>query len=340
METQTTPELIPTTVVELSEKTKVTAHPGDKWKAGYVTLSRSAQNKTGWRNVHISKKSFEKFVEHLPSLDEAIREKSSQYQLMLTRKQHVLTTRFQREGKESLHYVSFMHPTEERDSLNGAEEVNHAKTVNLTESEFTNLKNEAENLLKVVRSKNAVSENEESATIDGFRWLFRQTGERSAKICLNERECAQDARQHFQGLPSSPQTSNYENLYDYVPVRLQRPSKLEVIENIAYLMIVENLRDMDESMSEDEPPIPDNIRVAALCLDTTMLYALTKKILNQLKYKQLYMTSELVQIFLYVDGLIRVKSLLLKHIQPGGGKLYSRLLQHCFLTAIDELKKD
>ena len=63
-------------VVMLSGNAKATAHLGDRWKAGYITLSRVAQNKSGWRNVHISKRSFEKFVEHLTSFEEAMQNKT------------------------------------------------------------------------------------------------------------------------------------------------------------------------------------------------------------------------------------------------------------------------
>ena len=328
-------------VVELSEKTRVTAHPGEKWKAGYVTLSRVAQNKTGWRNVHISKRSFEKLAEHLPKIDTALKLRSTQYQLMLTRKQHVLTTRFQREGKDPLHYVSFMQPTEERDSLNGSEEMNHAKTINLTGAEFEVFTNFMESLLKVVRSKKSSSESDESTVIEGLRWLFRPTGERSSKICLNQSECEEDSRRHYQGLAHQPQeVTNYQDLYVYEPVQVQRPTKLEVIEHIAYRMIVQDLDNAGIAGDDSDPPQSTDVCKSALGLDLSLFFALTKKVLMQLKYKQVYMTNELIQVFLYVQGLERVKDVLISHLQPGHGKLYTRLLDHCFFGACEELKKD
>ena len=335
-------ETTPTLTLELSDKSKVIAHPGDKWKAGYVTLSRAAQNRTGWRNVHISKKAFEKFAENLPSIDEAIREKSVQYKLMLTRKQHVLTTRFIREGKEPIHYVSFMHPVEECDSMHAAAEVNHAKTINLTESEFITLKGEIDLLLKVVRSKNSVAENEESRLIDGFRWQYKVTGERCPRICLTQRDCYEDSRNHFRALvcPPPPQMSNFEDLYEYLPVQMIRPSKLELIEHIAYRLVEKNLREVFDHREDEGPPSEGDVQISCMGVDNTMLVSLTKKLLQQLKYRQVYLASELVQIFLYVQGLERVKNNFVKYIQPGGGMLYTRLIDHCFLLAMDEMKKD
>ena len=67
-------------------------------------------------------------------------------------------------------------------------------------------------------------------------------------------------------------------------------------------MIVKNLQDMNDAMCDEEPPSADNVWLAELCLDNAMLFALTKKLSNQLKYRQVYMAGELVQIFLYVQG--------------------------------------
>ena len=337
MEKQPNTEMILTTIVELSERTKITAHPGDKWKAGYVTLSRVAQNKTGWRNVHISKRSFEKFAEHLSSLDEALKEKSTQYQLMLTRRQHVLTTRFQRDDRDPIHYVSFMHPTEERDFLSGAEEMNHAKTINVTEEEFARIKLNLDLLLKVVKSKNATAENEESPMLDGFRWLFRQSGERSSKIFPSEQCCLEDARQHFREQNPKPLGCNFETLYDFTPVQVQRPSKLELIEHVAYCMTLQNLENMNANV-DDGPPRAEDVDRAITHLDNSMLFAFAKKLLVQLKYRQVYLASELVQVFLYVQGLEKLKNVIVKHQQPGCGKLYTRLLDHCFSQACEEMK--
>ena len=85
---------------------------------------------------------------------------------MLTRKQHVLTTVFQRKDKDPIYFVSIMHPVQEREVLTGQEEVNHAKTINLNEVEYQKLKDSQDLLLYVIRSRNATAENEESAMLD------------------------------------------------------------------------------------------------------------------------------------------------------------------------------
>ena len=204
--------------------------------AGYITLSRAAQNKSGWRNVHISKRSFEKFVEHLPVFEEAMQNKTK-HQLMLTRKQHVVTTQLVREGKETLYFVSVMHPTEEKETLQLSDSINHAKTINLNCEEFGKLILN-KNLLVQTRSSTP-AENEESALIDGFRWLYRQTGERSNKIFLTRDECITDARYHYIKLNlyefhAQPDEHQHESHYNFTPIQVQRPSKLELIEHLAY----------------------------------------------------------------------------------------------------------
>ena len=343
-EKTSSPEPILTIVVELSDKSRLTVHPGDKWKSGYVTLSRVSKNKNGWRNVHISKKSFEKLAENFSNLEEALKERSTRYQLMLTRKQHVLTTKFQREGKEPIYYVSFIHPTEEKDILDRGEEVNHAKTINLTEHEFEGLKNNLERSLKVVRSKNVSHENEESLMLDGYRWSFRRTGERSQMIFLTQTACVHDARQHYERvIKERPGDEDMEceidSLYDCMPVQVRRPSKLELIEHIAYILLIKTLEN-DGVCVDDNPPDGPELRRARHFFDYSALTAITKRLLLRLKYKQIYLTSELVQLFLYVNGMERVENTLCKHETPGRGRLYPRLLNHCFCSIYEELCKD
>ena len=290
-------ETIQTTIVELSEKSRAIAHPGDKWKPGYLTLSRKAQNKNGWRTVHISKKSFEKLVENFSGLDEALREKSIRYQLMLTRKQHVLTTVFQRDERDPLYYVSIMHPVQERDVLTGQEEVIHAKTINLSEDEYQKLKDSQDLLLHVVRTRNSTSESDESAMLDGYRWLSRKNGQLSNKIFTNEKDCCDDARRHNihdQGAMYNAQSMDCEDepLYEYIPVQVQRPSKLELIEHVAYLMIIECL-DSKFNIQYDDYPSSDDVDKALAMFDNATLCGISKRLLLRLKYKQLYLCKDL-----------------------------------------------
>ena len=337
-------EPILTIVVQLSDKSRLTVHPGDKWKSGYVTLSRVSKNKNGWRNVHISKKSFEKLAENFSNLEEALKEKSTRYQLMLTRKQHVLTTKFQREGKEPIHYVSFIHPTEEKDILDRGEEINHAKTINLNEHEFQGLKNNLDRSLKVVRSKNISHENEESIMLDGYRWSFRKTGERSRMIFLTQTACVHDARQHYERvIKERPGGEDMEceidSLYDCMPVQVRRPSKLQLIEHIAYILLIKGLEN-DGVCVDDNPPDGPQLRKAMFFFDYSVLTAIVKRLLLRLKYKQIYLTGELVQLFRYVNGMERVENTLCKHETPGCGQLYPRLLNHCFGSIYEELCRD
>ena len=334
-------------VVQLSEKTKITAHPGDKWKAGYVTISRVVPtSRSGFRHVHISKKAFEKFTENIQNIDEAFKDKSSQYQLMLTRKQFVLTTRFEREGKETLYYVSFMHPVEEKEVLTGEEEMNHAKTINLSEQEFELLKSVQQSLLVVVRSKNSSVDNEESVMIDGFRWLNKVNGERSTKIFLTEHQCSKDAESHhgqadkelFSGEPMDDDF-DYKTYYVIEPVQLQRPTKLELIEHVVYCLVKENLK-KDNLDTETESPNPADVDKAWKDVSVSLLCALVRRVLTQLKYKNVYLANELVQVFLYVRGVERVKDLFVNHLYPGFGHLYPRLIDSCFCTVYQQIRNE
>ena len=87
-----------------------------------------------------------------------------------------------------------------------------------------------------------------------------------------------------------------------------------------------------------EQPCKDKVNSVLACFDKDNLTAVTKKVLGLLRYKNLYLTNELVQIFMYVPGIERVKNTLAKHIQPGGGKLYTRLLDYCCDVACNEMK--
>ena len=71
--------------------------------------------------------------------------------------------------------------------------------------------------------------------------------------------------------------------------------------------------------------------------DNAALCSMSKRLMLRLKYKHLYLCDDLVQIFLFVNGLDKVKNSIIAHQEPGNGQLYPGLIEYCFY---EELKKD
>lgn len=328
-------------IQQLSEKTKVTAHPGDKWKAGYLTFSRVSVGKSGWRNVHVSKRSFEKLGEQLVPFKDALKKKA-QHHVMLNKKQHLLTTQFKREGKETLHYVSLMHPLEEKETLKTDDAINHAKTINLSSEEFHKFATLYQKLAQVVNSKSATGENDEGAQIEGFRWTFKTTGERSARVFLSRDHCDKEARMHFfevNEYRGHPDDYDHADAYEYLPVQVERPSKLELIEHLAYATLVHALR-TKYNRAFDGPPAEKDLNDVIERFDNVTFRVLVRKVMMKLSYKNLYLSGELVNMFLYFQGIEKVKNCLLKHQVSCSGKLFTRLLDHCFDIVNEEMNKE
>lgn len=326
---------------DLSEKTKVTAHPGDKWKAGYMTFARMSQVKSGWRNVHLSKTSFEKLGKELTAFQDTLKSKG-EHKVMLTKKQHVITTRFTREGKDTLYYVSIMHPTQEKEDLTPKDAVNHAKTINLSSDEFDMFVSVYEKLAEVVKSRASTGENDEAAMIDGFRWICKHTGTRSTKIFLSLQDCTADAYSHHfnankEVLQAQPMESDdLEANFDFFTMTVDRPSKLEVIEHLAYATVLRNIMDMNVE-TDSAPPSEETVNDVLERFDRAAFAALVKKVLMKLVYKNLYLTGELISIFMYFEGMEKVKTNLVKHTASCSGKLFTRLVDSCFDIVYDEM---
>ena len=71
--------------------------------------------------------------------------------------------------------------------------------------------------------------------------------------------------------------------------------------------------------------------------DNAALCSMSKRLMLRLKYKHLYLYDDLVQIFLFGNGLDKVKNSIITHREPGNGPLYPGLIEYCFY---EELKKD
>ena len=330
---------VSTTVVLLSNKTKVTAHPGEKWKAGYLTISRVNLSKCGWRNVHISKRAFEKFAEHSELITRSLKDKQ-QYQVMLNKKQHVMTTRFERGEQPSLYYVSILHPITEKESLKAGDEVNHAKTINLSVEEYAKFESELKDLLAVVRSK-STNDNDETAAIKGFRWIYKDTKNRSPKVFPTREQCSKDAERHFlqmksEEYPDQPMEYEYESHYEFQEVEAQRCTKLEVIEHLMRCFLWSALIGMEIDMSGG-PPTLTQVEECIEKFDKPLFANIVKKILLQLRYKNAYLASELVDLFLYLKGMDKVRDAIVAH-KTMSSSLFTRLLDHCYDDVCDQME--
>lgn len=327
-------------VINLSEKTKVTAHPGNRWKTGYLTVSRASQVKSGWRNVHVSKKSFEKLGLHLSHFQDAVKA-GTEYQQMLTKKQHVLTSRFSRQGKDTLHYVSLMHPVKEQDAIKPYDDVNHSKTINLNVDEFEKFCEAYEKLSDVVKSKTNIGENDEVTQLVGYRWTHKKTGDRCPVIFLSLKECESDSTIHYfqeGGFQGQPMDYEYQGNYDYYKVPIDRPMKMEVIEHLAYRYLYNILITMDAEAAakREEKTISSGVEQ----FNYYFFKVLVKKVLTKLSYKNVYLTGELVDMFAYMGCMEKVKTCLQKREASVTGKIFTLLVDQCFNDVYEDMNKE
>lgn len=321
----------------LSEKTKAIAHPGDKWRTGYLTLSRLVPGKNSWRSTHMSKKAFEKFCENFEAFENAFKT-TTQHQLMLTPKQHIMITRFQREGKDTLYYFSLLHPTSDQEVLSQGVVINHAKTINLSFEEFMKLKTNSQKLLEVVRSRSEKDAGQESPIIETFRWTYLPTGTRSRKVFLTKEHCSRDAWFHSTAVnqmdPHPLDEVYLESSFKFEAVQVQRPSKLHLIEHLAYTTVqaaIKELREQTEATGdEDGAPTPEHVEMAIGKFDKQDFCHLVRRALIQLSYRNVYLTNELVDIFLYVKGMDKIKDIIIQHRELPSDGLYTRLLDYCY----------
>ena len=325
----------------LGERTKVIAHPGDKWKAGYFTFSRLATSRNSWRSTHLSKRAFEKFCENIENIHEAIKNHAV-YQLMLNKKQHILISHFKREGQETLYYVSILHPTTEHENLTNDTEINHAKTINLSVSEFEKLKINVAELIEVVRSKVEKPDEQESTLIQGFRWKAKDTGERCDKIFIDLLRCKKDAEEdyinkHSEQMQTAPASFSIESFYEYETVHINRSSKLELIEHMVYRTLQMELLVMSIDI-RITPPSYREVDTAIHNMEKSFIRQLVKQALIQLKYRNVYMVNELIDIFFYTQGMELVKETLKRHKVSPSCLPFARLLNGSYQVITESMK--
>ena len=140
--------------------------------------------KQNWWNIHLSKRSFEKLYDNIRAVRDSM-VKGESHQILLTKKQHGMTSRFERPNQPSSYYMSFLHPTYEEEVIGKQTEINHAKTVNLSFVEVEKFLEHLDELLKVVQSRVEKSPNDESYGIEEYRWTSLASGQHSAKRSMD-----------------------------------------------------------------------------------------------------------------------------------------------------------
>ena len=331
-------QVMSTTVI-LSDKAKVVAHPGDKWKAGYVTLSRLS-GKQNWRNIHLSKRSFEKLYDNIRAVRDSM-VKGESHQILLTKKQHVMTSRFERPNQPYSYYMSFLHPTNEEEVIGKQTEINHAKTVNLSLTEVEKFLEHLEQLLKVVQSRVEKNPNDESYGIEGYRWASLASGQRSAKVFLHTSDCKKDAERHYFRLYSDEtqafQDFNVDDFYRLESTLVNRPTKFEVIEHVVYRTLQSILLDSGIDI-EIVNPTTEDVQHAHSRLDKDDLVHVISQILVMLKYRNLFLVKDFVDLYFFFDQVANVKDSLVKHQYSPSMKDFARLIDYCYDEVRESVK--
>jgi hypothetical protein len=320
----------------INDNTKVVAHAGDKWKPGYFTISRVQSGKNSWRNVHLSKTSFDKLASNVEEIVKALGERQTDFQLMLTKKQHVVITNFCREGKDTLVFASILHPNEDAMSITHDLELNHAKTINLSLAEVKKLQELLPECAKVVATRTIKTVEKESLTITAYRWRDIKTRQVvPVSLFPNLDECRKDAMKdyvRFYDKEAQPDAVNIEKHYEFEEVKIQRPSKLALIQEITCLAAVSKLV-MRKYLLDKKPAPAEDIDEVVDNIDRDLICTLLREIMCMLKYRNTFISLELVDIFFFTNGVERVKQDLLtrhEHFITRDIPLHQKLINRCF----------
>jgi hypothetical protein len=350
--------------IQLSANTRVVAHASKDGKAGYITISRFNSSKQNWRNVHISKKSLEKLKENSQKFLQALAS-SENCQVPLTKRQHVKTTFLERNAlasgsdtdvspakkrKTTLQYVSLLHPTSAKESIDEDTDINHVKTINLKPDEFAKFIENLEKLLRVTATptegKSAANqegakqeeeeeeEEEETPSIKATRWAMEEGGQWSDKIFLKSKDAVEDVcrfkAEHAEMCENLPDEVYLDR--DFTPsyglVNVPRPSKLRVVEYVVFRMLQVMVEQQDRPHSEC--PTEEELDVLSAKLKKTVIVQMVKDILAMLKFRSLHFVDELCDLFFYVGGLKRVYKPLTEGLIYPSDELYLRLLHTCY----------
>ena len=312
--------------VRLSENTRVVAHAAQQSKAGYITISRVRKDTQRWRNVHISKRSFEKLRTNAAYLLEGA-EKKEYRQVCLTKKQFLTVTRFEREGMATLFFISIMHPTTECENLGEDTEYHHNKTINMSTAEFEKFilhMDSLKNAMETVDETSKQSEVDESETICVYRFkrnskLYPST---SLSAYPTKEECAAALSQFTEAHDFMT-----EEDYTIFSEDIFRLSKVRVLEYVYFRLVlqktgvpIEDLWLRTATSEEVDQAMKEVTKLEVVTIATVLGC--------KLNYKRLYMLNELFDIMVYGVGLDRLRNLCLsKDLSPTSNS-FQNLLEY------------
>ena len=319
----------------LSDRTRVIAHAGLKYKSGYITISRYSEDKDRWRNSHIARKSIEKLLPESGKLLESLKKKEL-HQIPLTKKQFLMTTKFQKAGRETLHFISLLHTKADHECVTDDAEFNHAKTINLRLEEYEKLHSSLPRLYEVIKTVTSPSDEnrgcvdaEEPRTIAGHRWAMKNSGRRSNSIFLTYAACQRNATAYVKDLPENLIQNADDVEFVISTVQVPRPTKLEVMEQVAYNEVLRKTGYSEAELSLQPPPAEE---VAAIIdnLDKSEIVQITARVSALIGHNRLYFLNDIYDVFVYVGGLEKVQNAISKHHTSPSNKLFARLVDSCY----------
>jgi len=315
----------------LSDDTRVVGHAARQFKAGYVTVSRFSSDSSKWRNVHIAKRSFEKFKEHAAQLLSALM-KGESYQIRMTSRQFAMVTKFQRGDRDTLYHVSLLHPRAEQEVLNDSTDCLHSKTINLRKEEFQKLYDVMPRLHEVITTPCKDTEKpfkaEESTTIQAFRWSIESRGMKSHTLYPTKEECEQSATAYIAGLPN-----NENSAYVVEELKVSRSSKMDILEHVFCGRVLDKTGYSWGDLMLHAPS-EEAVTEAMNNVTKTEVVQIAEQIAVKLGHKRLYIMSDVYDIFVYFGGVQRSKEILIKTTVTPPAKMADRLLEYCYRKVV------
>ena len=327
----TTPNGADGITVCLSDKTRAVAHSAFDYKTGYMTLARYNESTTKWRSVHLAKKSCSILMEEAPSLLTAM-DTGDFKQVKLTRRQFLMTTKFQKTGGgEDMMFISLLHPFTETDSVQNTKDCNHAKTINLNKEEFVKLIEFMPKLMdKMGTPREQKKEEDESATIRAYKWVMPDRFTSSVGLFPTPELCRRSVMAYLTSIVTEYVPVDDDFKFDIIPVDLERPSKINIVEHVYYTLLLEKTGIPMSDLMLETPSMEILKKADALLLKNEVVEVSTA-VAAKLANKRLYLVPEAFDLFSYMSGKDKVMYYIVKNGISSSKKLYARLIDTCYM---------
>ena len=138
-------------------------------------------------------------------------------------------------------------------------------------------------------------------------------------------------------MQTAPIGFSTESFYEYDTVHINRSSKLELIEHMVYRTVQMDLLAMSIDIRLT-PPGYQEVDTAIRDMETSFIRQVVKQALIQLKYRNVYLANELIDIFFYTRGIDLVKETLMRHKVSPSCLPYVRLLDGSYQVITESMK--